>query len=149
MRFHATLGVPLPGVLRTAAEFDVNTQLRRLADEDELSFGELEQRLREARDEGVVLDETTLIALTHAVERSAEAFCKESEDLERLERWEAVVAIVREAEVPIDLRKPQNAYYHLKKSVRPLIAASAGNGSSTANRWLQHFDALGEKLSIA
>src|SRR5213075_659770 len=29
MRFHATLGVPLPGVLRTAAEFDVNLQLRR------------------------------------------------------------------------------------------------------------------------
>ena len=27
--------------------------------------------------------------------------------------------------------------------------ASAGNGSSTANRWLQHFDALGEKLAIS
>src|SRR5205807_3666833 len=51
MRFHATLGVPLPKVLRTAAEFDVNMQLRRLADEDEMAFGELEQRLREARDE--------------------------------------------------------------------------------------------------
>jgi alpha-amylase/alpha-mannosidase (GH57 family) len=146
MRFHATLGVPLPKVLRTAAEFDVNTQLRRLAEADELSFGELEQLLREACDEGVVLDETTLIALTRAVERSAEEFCKESEDLAKLERWEAVVAIVREADVPIDLRKPQNAYYHLKKSVRPLIAASS---SSSATRWLQHFDALGEKLSIA
>src|SRR5260370_26496652 len=30
MRFHATLGVPLPRVLRTAAEFDVNMQLRRV-----------------------------------------------------------------------------------------------------------------------
>jgi hypothetical protein len=57
-----------------------------------------------------------------------------------------VVALVHEADVPIDLRKPQNAYYHLKKSVRPLIAA--GN-SSSASRWLQHFDALGEMLSIA
>src|SRR5207245_7093290 len=35
MRFHATLGVPLPKVLRTAAEFDVNMQLRRLLEEDE------------------------------------------------------------------------------------------------------------------
>ncbi|MEK6375198.1 MAG: DUF3536 domain-containing protein [Acidobacteriota bacterium] len=146
MRFHAALGVPLPKVLRTAAEFDVNTQIRRLAEADELSFGELEQLLREARDEGVVLDETTLIALTRAVERAAEDFCKASEDLDRLERWEAVVALVSEADVPIDLRKPQNAYYHLKKSVRPLIAA--GN-SSSASRWLQHFDALGEMLSIA
>ena len=149
MRFHATLGVPLPKVLRTAAEFDVNTQIRRLADEDEPQFGELEQRLREARDEGVALDETTLIALTRAVDRAANAFCRATEDLERLERWEAVVSIVRDADILVDLRKPQNDYYHLKKSIRPVIAASAGNGSSAANRWLQHFDALGEKLSIS
>jgi hypothetical protein len=30
-----------------------------------------------------------------------------------------------------------------------VIAVNAGNGSSAANRWLQHFDALGEKLSIS
>jgi alpha-amylase/alpha-mannosidase (GH57 family) len=149
MRFHATLGVPLPKVLRIAAEFDVNTQLRRIADEDELPFGELEQHLREARDEGVALDETTLLALTRAVERAADAFCRASEDQEKLERWESVVSIVRANNVPIDLRKPQNDYYHLKKSIRPMIAASAGNGSSAANRWLLHFDALGERLSIS
>jgi alpha-amylase/alpha-mannosidase (GH57 family) len=149
MRFHATLGVPLPKVLRTAAEFDVNMQLRRLAEENEMAFGELEQRLREARDEGVALDETTLIALTRAIERATDAFCRASEDLELLERWESVVSIVREADISVDLRKPQNDYYYLKRSIRPVIAASAGNGSSTANRWLQHFDALGEKLSIS
>lgn len=149
MRFHATLGVPLPKVLRTAAEFDVNMQLRRLSEEDELAFGEIEQRLREARDEGVALDETTLIALTRAIERAADAFCRHSDDVELLERWESVVSIVRDAAISVDLRKPQNDYYHLKKSIRPVIAASAGNGSSTANRWLQHFDALGEKLSIS
>jgi alpha-amylase/alpha-mannosidase (GH57 family) len=149
MRFHAALGVPLPKVLRTAAEFDVNMQLRRLAEEDEMAFGELEQRLREARDGGVALDETTLIALTRAIERATDAFCRDSDDIELLERWESVVSIVRDADISVDLRKPQNDYYHLKKSIRPMIAANAGNGSSTANRWLQHFDALGEKLSIA
>jgi alpha-amylase/alpha-mannosidase (GH57 family) len=149
LRFHTTLGVPLPKVLHTAAEFDVNIQLRHLAEQDDLAFGELEQRLREARDEGVALDETTLIALTRAIERAADAFCRRSDDIELLERWEAVVSIVRESEISVDLRKPQNDYYHLKKSIRPVIAASAGNGSSTANRWLQHFDALGEKLSIS
>ena len=33
MRFHARLGIPLPKVLHTAAEFDLNMQLRRLLDE--------------------------------------------------------------------------------------------------------------------
>ncbi len=149
MRFHAALGVPLPRVLRTAAEFDVNMQVRRMAAADDLPLGDLESRLRESRDEQVLLDETTLMSLTQAVARAAGAFSRSPDNLELLERWETLVAIVREAGVGVDLRRPQNEYYRLKKSVRPVTAANAGNGSSSANRWLQHFDSLGEKLSIS
>ena len=149
MRFHAALGVPLPKVLRTAAEFDVNIQLRRLADAEELSFGELEQHLRDARAEGVALDETTLLALKRAIDRAADAFCAHPDDLALLETWEEIVTVVRDSKVDVDLRKPQNDYYELKKSKRPVIAANGGNGSQSANRWLQHFDALGEKLLIS
>ena len=89
------------------------------------------------------------MSLTAAIERAAADFSRNSDDLERLERWETLVAIIRDAGVAVDLRRPQNDYYRLKKAVRPVIAANAGNGSSTANRWLQHFDALGEKLAIS
>jgi hypothetical protein len=149
MRFHAALGVPLPKVLRTAAEFDVNMQLRRMVADDEVPLGELESRLRESRDEKVSLDETTLMSLTAAIERAAADFSRNSDDVEKLEIWAKLVSIVRDAGVNVDLRRPQNDYYRLKKSVRPVIAATAGNGSSAANRWLQNFDALGEKLSIS
>src|SRR5262249_61051807 len=71
MRFHATLGVPLPKVLRTAAEFDVNMQLRRLLDYDEeLPLAEIDVLLRESQHEGVRLDETTLMALKREVARA-------------------------------------------------------------------------------
>lgn len=149
MRFHSALGVPLPGVLRSAAQFDVNMQLRRLLGQDELPLSEIEVMLRESRDEGVSLEDTTRMALENAVERAATDFAAKPDDFERLERWEAIVSLMREAQVKVDLRKPQNEYYRMKKSIRPVIAASAGNGSSTAGRWLQHFDALGEKLSIS
>ncbi|HXH92299.1 MAG TPA: DUF3536 domain-containing protein [Thermoanaerobaculia bacterium] len=148
-RFHADLGVPLPKVLRTAAEFDVNMQLRRMATASELPLGEMESCLREARDERVVLDETTLMSLTRAVERAAEGVWRDPDDLELLERWETLVAVIRESAVDVDLRRAQNDYYRLMKTVRPAKATTAGNGSSNANRWLQHFDALGEKLSIS
>ena len=148
-RFHAALGVPLPKVLRTAAEFDVNMQLRRMATADEMPLDEMESRLREARDEGVELDETTLMSLTRAVERAAADVSRDPEDSELLERWETLVEVVREADLDVNLRRPQNDYYQLRKSVRPVMAASAGNGSLSANRWLQHFDALGKKLSIS
>jgi hypothetical protein len=127
----------------------VNTQLRRMVASGEVPFGELESRLRESRDEKVSLDDTTLMSLTAAIERAAGDFSRSSDDLEKLENWAKLVSIVRDAGVDVDLRRPQNDYYRLKKSVRPVIAATAGNGSSSANRWLQHFDALGEKLSIS
>ena len=149
MRFHAALGVPLPKVLRIAAEFDVNMQLRRLLESSEMPLSDIETVLRESKAEGVALDESTLITLERAIERAAREFSDEPEDLERLERWEAIVSLVREAEVSVDLRKPQNEYYRMKKMIRPVVAATAGNGSSNANRWLTRFDALGEKLSIS
>jgi len=149
MRFHAALGIPLPKVLRTAAEFDVNMQLRRMLEDAEPPLADIEVLLRESRNERVTLDEATLLTLRRAVERAATAFGANPEDLEKLERWEAIVALIRESRVEVDLRKPQNEYYRMRKAVRPMIAASAGNGAPTASRWLQHFDALGEKLSIS
>jgi alpha-amylase/alpha-mannosidase (GH57 family) len=149
MRFHATLGVPLPRVLRTAAEFDVNMQLRRLLGYDDVPLGEIGDLLREARDEHVLLDETTLMTIERAVERIAAAVTRRPEDIELLERFEILVSLVRDSQVKVSLRKPQNDYYRMRKTIRPVVAATAGNGSSSANRWLQHFDALGEKLSIS
>ena len=147
MRFHATLGIPLPKVLRTAAEFDVNIQLRRLLDDGELRISDIEEHLREARDEGVALDETTLMALEHSVERAALAVAGDPQDIPALERWETLVSLVCASQIRVDLRKPQNEYYRMKKTVRPVVAA--GDGSPIASRWLSHFDALGEKLGIS
>jgi hypothetical protein len=149
MRFHAALGVPLPKVLRPAAEFDVNMQLRHLLEREEMPLAEIENRLRETTDERVTLDESTLLALERAVERAAATFARSPENVELLEQWETLVTLVRDAQVLVDLRKPQNDYYRMRKTIRPVVAASAGNGSSSANRWLQHFDALGDKLTIS
>ncbi len=147
MRFHARLGIPLPKVLQMAAEFDLNIQLRRLLDSEDLSIPEIEARLREARDERVALDETTLISLKSAIERAAEAFVERPEDLERLEIYETIVVMIRAMHVHVDLRKPQNDYYRMMSTIRPAIAANSGNGET--RRWLDLFDSLGESLLIS
>ncbi|HEX2123787.1 MAG TPA: DUF3536 domain-containing protein, partial [Thermoanaerobaculia bacterium] len=146
MRFHARLGIPVPKVLQTAAEFDLNLQLRRMLEDEFPPLPEIESRLHEARDENVTLDETTLMASKQCIERAAERFHEHPEDLDRLETLDTLVAIVREAALSVDLRRVQNRYYRMRNTVRPAIEAS-GNGEAT-KRWLERFDALGEKLSI-
>ena len=150
MRFHTRLGIPVPKVLQTAAAFDLNVQIRRLLDEEDPALADVEARLREAHEEGVILDETTLLAFKSAIERAATNFLENPQDAERLEEYETLVSIVRDARLEVDLRYPQNAYYEMQSSIRPTVAAStSGNGSRVAHRWLQLFDSLGEKLTIS
>ena len=144
MRLHTRLGIPMPKVLQTAAEFDLNVQIRRLLDADPPPVRELEAQLDEARGEGVTLDETTCMAFTEAVERASERFRERPDDLDRLESLEMLVTIARATRLSIDLRRAQNRYYRMRAAVRPAVEAS-GNGE----RWLSLFDSLGQKLTVA
>jgi len=148
MRFHTRLGIPVPKVLQTAAEFDINLQLRRLLHHDDLPLADIEARLRESSDEHVSLDESTLLQLEQAIARASDEFREHPEDIERLESFETIVSLVRAMDLRVSLRKPQNEYYEMKATIRPVIAASNGNGTD-AGRWLALFDSLGEKLSIS
>ena len=147
VRFHNRLGIPVPKVLRTAAEFDLNLQIRRLVEEDPLPLAEIEARLREAREENVPLDETTLMSFRQAIEHASESFRERPDDLDRLETLEALVSIVRAADLTVDLRAAQNRYYRMRKAVRGAIEASAANNDG-ARQWVELFDTLGDKLSI-
>ena len=148
MRFHARLGIPVPKLLQTAAEFDLNIQIRHMVAEQMPPLPEIAARLREARDENVTLDETTLIAIQLAAERAADRFLERAEDLDRLEVLETLVAIIREANLAVDLRRVQNRYYHMRNFVRPAIRGSAAT-SAASRDWLEIFDALGAMLSVA
>lgn len=140
MRFYNRLRIPVPKVLQTAAEFDLNLQIRRLLDEDLAAPAELEALLREAREEGVSLDPMTLLAFQTAIERAAVHFRAQADDYDRLEDLDDIVSIVRDAGLRVDLRRAQNIYYRLHKTVLLTVDDPA---------WRELFDALGEKLEIA
>jgi hypothetical protein len=147
MRFHHRLGVPVPKVLQTAAEFDLNSQFRQLLEAPVPSIVELESRLREARDEGVTFDEMTRIAFADAIDRASENFRERPDDIERLDLLDALVTLVKTAALEVDLRRAQNRYYRMLSAVRPAIVASA-SANDAARQWVELFDALGAKLAV-
>jgi alpha-amylase/alpha-mannosidase (GH57 family) len=141
MRFHTRLGIPLPKVLQTAAEFDLNLQLRRMLDEEPLPVAAIDTRLHEAREERVAIDEQTRMAITRAIERVSRRLRERPQSIDYLEELHDVVAMVRAQQIEADLRQPQNDYYALRAAIRPQMTANA--------RWLELFDELGARLSIA
>lgn len=146
MRFYTRLRIPVPKVLQTAAEFDLNQQLRHLL-EREIAPAEMEALLREAKDENVTLDETTLKAFRDAAERAADHFRERPEDLDRLQAFDTIVTVIREANLTIDLRRAQNRYYRLRAKLRPVFDAAAET-QPASRAWVTLFDELGEKLKL-
>jgi alpha-amylase/alpha-mannosidase (GH57 family) len=149
MRFHARLGIPVPNVLQTAAEFDLNLQLRRVVGEHDLRTEQVASLLREAREQRVAIHEPTLLALKRAIESLFAAFRAHPDDADLLERCFDVIEIVSGSDLEIDLRRAQNDYYAMMHSVRNVKAADAERGSAFSSRWLQRFDALGDMLAIS
>ncbi|MGN6184160.1 MAG: DUF3536 domain-containing protein [Thermoanaerobaculia bacterium] len=139
MRFHHRLGVPVPKVLQTAAEFDLNLQIRKLLEAPLPPSAEIEAHLREARDEGVSLDEMTRLAFVDAIERVSRQFEANPHDLDPLETLDALVTIAHEQALTVDLRRTQNRYYHMRDAI----------AATQSEEWQSLFRALGEKLRIA
>ena len=87
------------------------------------------------------------MAFRDAIERVAGQFGEHPEDLDRLESFESLVTVIQRSALAIDLRRAQDRYYQMRRTVRPAIHAATGNGHS-GKRWLDLFDSLGDKLSI-
>jgi alpha-amylase/alpha-mannosidase (GH57 family) len=148
MRFHARLGIPIPKVLQMAAEFDLNVQFRHMLEDIDIPLAEVESLLREVKEEKVVLDPMTLMSFEHAVNRTAERFLDRPDDIDRLELYDGLVTLIRDAKLDVSLRRAENIYYRLMNKVRPAVTGSA-TANGPAAKWLALFDGLGEKLSIS
>jgi alpha-amylase/alpha-mannosidase (GH57 family) len=149
LRLHTRLNIPLPPLLRIAAEFDLNVQLRKLLERTDPPLTQIGELLQNAIQERVPLDESTLLSIRNAIERLFVRFREHSDDVKALAACEEAVGLLRAMRVEVDLRGPQNDYYEMRRSVRPGVASWVAEGLNGAGEWIERFDSLGEKLKIS
>lgn len=147
MRFLASMGMPVPREFQIAAEFAINTELRRLFEADPLDFDRIHSLLREAKRSGVTLDAEGLsYALSRTIRRISETFQLTPEDRALLAQLDAAVGLMRDLPFEVDVWHAQNVYYELLQSVYPQMKAEAEAGYADAHAWVRLFRALGAKL---
>ncbi|MEF3273622.1 MAG: DUF3536 domain-containing protein [Chloroflexus sp.] len=147
MRFLASMGMPVPREFQIAAEFAINTELRRLFETEPLDFDRINSLLREAQRSGVTLDAEGLsYALNRTIRRISETFQLTPEDRTRLVQLDAAVGLARILPFEVDVWHAQNVYYELLQTVYPQMKAEAGAGYADAVAWVRLFHALGTKL---
>jgi hypothetical protein len=149
MRFLVEIGVPLPKAFQAAAEFVLNLDLRRAFEEEQPDLDEVRAHLEAVAAWRVELDTAGLgYALAQTIERLADQFGAQPSELASVQRLETVTGLARSLPFEINLLKAQNVHYGLLKTLYPKFKERAAKGDKTAQAWISHFVALGEKLRV-
>jgi len=149
MRFLAELGNPLPMAFRAAAEFILDVDLCRAFGEEVPDVDRIQTLLDAVETWQVELDTPGLShALEDTLQRLAELFQADPEDMQTLQSFEGVADIAASLPFEVDYRKAQNVYYDVLQTAYPELRDKAERGSRNVREWLHHFRALGEKLSV-
>lgn len=149
MRFVASLGLPQPNRFQIAAEFTLNSELRRLLETQDLDGGQIQSVLAEMQRAGVAFDEATLeFALRRNLEGAASLFLENPDDLQRIRAFESVVDVAAMLPFKVRLWQPQNVFYEVLQRRYEEFQDRAARNDPSAQEWVKSFIALGSKLIV-
>lgn len=149
MRFLADLHIPLPKAFRTAADFVLNTDLRRAFEHEDIDIERIKMILDEVRCENIELDTTGLIyTIRETLEWMGGRLTHDPNNVELLRKIEVFVDLARTLPCEIDVWELQNIYYDLQQTLRASYEERAGQGDEGARMWLNIFTLLGDRLGF-
>ncbi len=147
MRFLSDLRVPFPKSFQTAAEFALNSNLRRVLEDKEINWNQISSILEEAKLMGVPLDEVGLSYSFKAwIERIAAQFQANPKDLSFLKKLASAVDLACSLSFKVDFWRVQNIYHEILQMTYPEFRKKAENGEEGAQTWVGQFTLLGEEL---
>ena len=149
MRFVRDMGIPLPKAFQAAAEFVLNTELRRALGRAEIDLDRVEVLLREARAADVTLDAPGLgYTLKKVLEDLIERLFEDPCNLPLLEKLRRTATLAGTLQIELELRKVQNTFWELRQWSFPDMCNRSNAGDADARKWVGFFMSLGQALGV-
>jgi hypothetical protein len=149
MRFLSELGNPIPKSFHSAAEFILNSELRKAVSGDSLDLERIRSIVDETRTWKVELDTEGLsYLLQQTLERMMARLVTAPDDIDFLRELLAAAEMSRTLPFPIDLWKVQNLYHGMLESAYREFQTRVQQGDEAAQEWSNHFASLGQQLSM-
>jgi alpha-amylase/alpha-mannosidase (GH57 family) len=151
LRTLARLGAPpiFPRAFHAAAEFAMNTKLRRAMESDAMDLQLIRDLAADAEGAKIQLDVTTLeYTLRMKLQRLAEALQAHPSDLNRLQQLDATAALAASLPLDVNFWRIQNVAYGLLQTTYGDFLKRAQQGDQDAIAWVERFKALAESLLI-
>jgi alpha-amylase/alpha-mannosidase (GH57 family) len=147
--FLKDLNVPAPRALAAAAEYLLNAAIRRAFENPVFDLNAIRQLLDATSLHGVTLDPAFLeMPIRRRMELTAEGFRQRPEDLDALQRLDAIAGLLPDFPFEVNLRTVQNAFFHVLREVYPQIKKKAGRRDRDAKEWVAVFHALGRRIGM-
>ncbi|HSH44686.1 MAG TPA: DUF3536 domain-containing protein, partial [Longimicrobiales bacterium] len=150
MNFLNDLSIPMPPALALAGEYVLNISLIREVSSPDMDLDRVRSLMEDAHRREILLDTQGIgFALQGTLERLATALASTPDDLELLQRLEEATGLVGDAPFEVNTWAIQNAFYDLRRDHSGTVRARAAADDERAQRWLETFRRLGERLRVA
>ncbi len=141
--------VPLPRAFSTTVEFILNTDFRRLMEDEEFDMERLQNLVEEFTKWGLQPDRALLSFVTSKkVDRLMEEI---SEKPQNLSLWKTVIdflEILRDFPLDLDLWRSQNIYFKVCHQLRSEMEKRSRDGNEDAQKWVDYLSMMGEYLRV-
>ncbi len=149
MNYFNSLHIPIPRPFSSAAEYVLNTDLKRIFEEEDLEIEKLEKLIEETGRWPVKTDTTTIEFVASSwLNLLIEKLYRQPEDLRLFEKIDRALEVLKPLSLSLDLWKAQNNYFSIGKDFHNKMKEKAGNGDSLAKRWIEDFLKLGYYLNV-
>ena len=139
----------IPRAFQAAAEFVLNTRLRRALASEQLDFAGIRTLMGDAEGAKVNLDAPILeYTLRMRLERMAADFRADPANLELLSTLDEAVGVALSLPLEVSLAKIQNIFYELRQTVYQDFQQKGKEEGQNVSAWIDHFRAVAEKLSL-
>ncbi|HEY77822.1 MAG TPA: DUF3536 domain-containing protein [Dehalococcoidia bacterium] len=149
MRFLAELGNPVPKAFNSAAEFILNSDLRRSLNVDTLEVEKIKSLLDEITTWNVELDtEGHSYLFQRALEKMIARLAETPDDIALLNNLVAATEMVDSLPFGLDVWRVQNLYHDILQTAHTGFKEKAEKGDESAKEWLTQFSVVGQQLKV-
>jgi hypothetical protein len=149
MNFYENLRHQIPRPFVAAAEYIINTDLKKMFEEEAFDKVRLKRLIDEINRWSVRIDSTTMgFEVGEWINTKMENFRKEPDQTELPEKINDALETLEPLSLPLNLWKAQNIYFSISQDIFSVKKEKDEQGDDVSKQWVQCFIKLGNNLNV-
>jgi len=149
MQVMREMRIPLPKAFASAAELIIGTDISQELQNEELDFEEIQKLVEETKKWSLELDRKSLgFVVSQRINSVMQKLSVAPDQVALFETIEGIFRVLSDVDLQLDPWEAQNIYFSIGKEHYDLMEGRAAKGDQAAQRWLEHFNRLGESLHV-